>query len=268
VPNKLYVDLGLSSLNTSQFLKLDGSTPMTGGLIMGGNYINGLPTAINPSDATNKSYVDAGDAAVVTQMQNADALRLLKSGDTMTGTLNMTGNTILNLSTTTLATSAVNKAQMDTADAVVVTQMQTADNLRLLKAGDTMTGNLNMNGNNINNINNLASATSTYLHLLLGTTIIMQLTPEQVIFKTPILINNIAVGGTGIYMAGTKIANLSDATNPQDAINKQQMDNADNLRLLKGGDTMSGGLNMGGNIITNLPYPSSDTTHRWAHVVA
>ena len=59
-------------------------------------------------------------------------------------------------------------------------------------------------------------------------------------------------------MAGTKIANISNGTNPQDAINKQQMDDADNLRVSKAGDTMTGGLNMGGNIITNLPYPSSD----------
>ncbi len=109
--------------------------------------------------------------------------------------------------------------------------MDNSDNLRLLKSGGKMTGLLDMSGNNIININNLASATSTYLNLLIGNTIFIQLTPEQVIFRAPILIFGIVNGGTGIYMAGTKIANLSNGTNPQDGVNKQQMDDADNLRL-------------------------------------
>jgi len=228
----------LQMVNADNLRLLKSGDTMTGILDMSANRIIKLATGVDDTDCINKL-----------QMVNADNLRLLKSGDTMTGILDMSANRIIKLATGVDDTDCINKLQM-----------VNADNLRLLKAGDTMTGNLNMNQNNIININNLASATSTYLHLLIGNTILMQLTPEQVIFRAPILINNIASGGTGIYMAGTKIANLSDATNPQDAINKQQMDTADNLRLLKGGDTMSGGLNMGGNIITNLPYPSSDTT--------
>jgi hypothetical protein len=226
------------SLTSGRTLFTDGLKISNIGIDMSGNSITNLSAGVSDTDCVNKL-----------QMVNADNLRLLKSGDTMTGILDLSANRIIKLATGIDDTDCVNKLQM-----------VNADNLRLLKAGDTMTGHLNMNQNNIININNLASATSTYLHLLIGNTILMQLTPEQVVFKAPILINGIASGGTGIYMAGTKIANLSDATNPQDAITKQQMDNADNLRLLKGGDTMSGGLNMGGNIITNLPYPSSDPT--------
>jgi hypothetical protein len=228
----------LQMVNADNLRLLKSGDTMTGILDMSANRIIKLATGIDDTDCVNKL-----------QMNNADNLRLLKSGDTMTGILDLSGNRIIKLATGVDDTDCVNKLQMNN-----------ADNLRLLKSGGTMSGNLDMSGNNIININNLASATSTYLHLLIGNTILIQLTPEQVVFKAPILINGIASGGTGIYMAGTKIANLSDATNPQDAINKQQMDNADNLRLLKGGDTMSGGLNMGGNIITNLPYPSSDIT--------
>lgn len=280
VVNKNYVDDALN--NNSRFLRVDGTNQMNANLNVGNKYIYNLLDPSGNQDASTKFYTDTADnlrllksGGIMTgildlsgnriiklatgvddtdcinklQMVNADNLRLLKSGDTMTGILDLSANRIIKLATGIDDTDGINKLQM-----------VNADNLRLLKSGDTMTGNLDMSGNNIININNLASATSSYLHLLIGNTIFIQLTPEQVIFRAPILINNIAVGGTGIYMAGTKIANLSNGTNPQDAINKQQMDDGDNLRLLKGGDTMTGGLNMGGNIITNLPYPSSDTT--------
>ena len=229
VVNKNYVDDALN--NNSRFLRVDGTNKMNANLNVGDKYIYNLLDPSGNQDASTKFYTDT-----------ADNLRLLKSGGIMTGILDLSGNRIIKLATGVDDTDCINKLQM-----------VNADNLRLLKSGDTMTGNLDMSGNNIININNLASKTSTYLHLLLGSTIIMQLTPEQVVFKTPILINGIASGLTGIYMAGTKIANLSNGTNPQDAINKQQMDDADNLRLkLDGSTPMTNNLDMSGNMISNL----------------
>ena len=236
VVNKTFVDDALN--NSSKFLRVDGTNKMNANLNAGTNHIYNVLDPTNDQHATTKFYTDT-----------ADNLRLSKSGGVMTGTLDMSGNSIINLPAGNTNTDAVNKGQMDT-----------ADNLRLLKSGGIMTGDLDMSGNNIININNLASKTATYLHLLLGSTIIMQLTPEQVIFKTPILINNIAVGGTGIYMAGTKIANLSNGTNPQDAINKQQMDDADNLRFrIDGSSAMIGNINCNGNNITNVGSIQSQT---------
>jgi hypothetical protein len=224
---------------------LKSGDTMTGTLNMGPttqNKIINLLAGTNSLDCVNKS-----------QMDTADNLRLLKSGDTMTGTLNMgptTQNKIINLLAGTNSLDGVNKSQMDT-----------ADNLRLSKSGGVMTGDLDMSGNSIININNLASKTGTYLNLLLGTANIIQLTPAQVIFKAPILIFGIADGGTGIYMAGTKIDNLSTGTNPQDAVNKEQMDNADNLRLkLDGTSIMVGQLNMNANTLNNCPNLNAGTT--------
>ena len=60
--NKIYVDSEISKLptiDTTPYLKKDGSIPMTGNLQMNGNHISGLTDLPNSDDqATNKQYVD------------------------------------------------------------------------------------------------------------------------------------------------------------------------------------------------------------------
>ena len=295
IPNKLYVDLGLSSLNTSQFLKLSGGT-MIGGIIMANNYITGLPAPINPSDAINKTYADnnddlrlkldgstpmtgslnmggkiitgipyptitstSSDAVNKDYVDINDALRLFKSGDTMTGSLNMTGNTILNLSTTTIATSAVNKGQMDT-----------ADNLRLKLDGTTpMTGALNMNSYTINNVPILQAGTTLSLNILTAT--IMQIQAAQVIMNMPISVSStIGLGNVGIDMNSTKITNVYSLTSyannnlifnylsgiyvlPKITLTSTTTKITDGLLI------NSGGIDMSSNSITNIVNISSPT---------
>ena len=60
--NKIYVDSEISKLptiDTTPYLKKDGSIPMTGNLQTNGNHISGLTDLPNSDDqATNKQYVD------------------------------------------------------------------------------------------------------------------------------------------------------------------------------------------------------------------
>ena len=58
--NKKYVDdiLLLSSVTMSNYLKKDGSTPLTGNLNLNSKKITNLSTPTSDADATNKEYVD------------------------------------------------------------------------------------------------------------------------------------------------------------------------------------------------------------------
>ena len=75
----------------------------------------------------NKTYID-----------NADALKVAKAGDTMSGALAMGTNKITGLGNPTNAQDATTKTYVDAADA-----------LKVAKAGDTMSGNLAMGGNKV-----------------------------------------------------------------------------------------------------------------------
>jgi hypothetical protein len=116
-----------------------------------------------------------------------------------------------------------------------------------------------MNNTKILSCNSIAgnSNTDLILNYLSNATILpkISLTSGQTLITDGLKISN-----SNIDLSGNRIIKLATGVDDTDCVNKLQMSNADNLRLLKGGDTMSGGLNMGGNIITNLPYPSSDIT--------
>ena len=79
---------------------------MTGAIAMGTNKVTGLGAPTAGTDATTKTYVDAGDA-----------LQVLKAGDTMSGVLAMGANKITGLADPTAAQDAVTKAYVDTTNA-------------------------------------------------------------------------------------------------------------------------------------------------------
>ena len=93
----------------------------------------------------NKTYIDA-----------ADALKVNKSGDTMSGALAMGTNKITGLGNPTNAQDAATKTYVDAADA-----------LKVNKAGDSMTGNLAMGGNKVTGLGtptaNADAATKNYV---------------------------------------------------------------------------------------------------------
>jgi len=80
----------------------DAKTNFYQDVLMNSNYIANLHDPANAQDAATKNYVDT-----------YDNLRMLKSGDTMSGALNMNNNSITNLSNPTNNGDAVNKSYVD-----------------------------------------------------------------------------------------------------------------------------------------------------------
>lgn len=144
-------------------LPLAGGT-MSGNIDMDGNEINNL-NAVRTDELTNRAGtsglgfdgdnitfgtgrftylqapVNGGDAANKTYVDNQDALKLSKSGDTMSGNLDMDSNSITNLLAPTNDGDAANKLYADN-----------ASNDKLPLAGGTMSGAIDMGTNNITNV--------------------------------------------------------------------------------------------------------------------
>ncbi len=90
--------LSLGDADT-RFVFVSGDT-MTGNLSMGGFGVTNLRTPISSSEATRKDYVDSGLAGKVS-----------KSGDSMSGDLNMVQNDINNIGTTRTGNLILNGVQ-------------------------------------------------------------------------------------------------------------------------------------------------------------
>jgi len=134
-------------------LNMDASTTAT---------ITGLSTPVNSTDAATKGFVDTSIANLVdsapgtldtlnelaaalgddpnfaTSIASSLGTKLTLTGGSMTGTLHMGGNTILNIASASTTSGVVNKGQMETQDA-----------LKLSLSGGTMSGNINMGSNRI-----------------------------------------------------------------------------------------------------------------------
>jgi hypothetical protein len=114
--------------------------------------INNKAVKINDPLYANKTYIDA-----------ADALKVNKSGDTMSGALAMGTNKITGLGNPTNAQDAATKTYVDAADA-----------LKVNKAGDTMSGNLAMGGNKVTGLGapaaNADAVTKSYVDGYINTT--------------------------------------------------------------------------------------------------
>ena len=142
VATKNYVDTNSSSDKVSK-----SGDNMTGELLMGGNLIKGLPIASPPT-----TYV--GDEATswaqtVGLVQDAAKILVDKSGDTMTGGLDMSGNRVMNVPYTPANTSdAVNDAY------VIQGDLDVEQNTVLRNGTQAMTGNLDMGVHFINNLPN------------------------------------------------------------------------------------------------------------------
>jgi len=145
-------------------LNMDAATTAT---------ITGLSTPVNSTDAASKSYVDSEISALVSSApallntlgELADALnddadfantmtsvlatKLTLTGGSMTGTLHMGGNTILNIASASTTSGVVNKGQMETQDA-----------LKLSLSGGTMASDIAMGGNRITGLNETPTASS------------------------------------------------------------------------------------------------------------
>ena len=107
--NKNYVDGEITKIDTSSFVKLDGSRAMTGNLDMGDHSIQKVGEPVNSDDVATKNYVDGEIGYISTPFLKLDGTRA------MTGVLNMNDHKISNLKMPELNTDAANKQYIDEA---------------------------------------------------------------------------------------------------------------------------------------------------------
>ena len=136
--NKKYVDDEITKIqptDTSPFLKLDGTRPMTGNLDMDNHLIQKAGEPFKSDDVATKNYVDTEIGFISIPFLKLDGTR------PMTGNLNMDGHKISNLKMPEFYTDAANKQYIDTSP--------------FLKLDGTrpMTGDLDMDSHKITNLN-------------------------------------------------------------------------------------------------------------------
>ena len=142
VTNKGYCDYN--------FLNRQKGGVLMGPLSMNRNDLTGIPdTPKFGYSAVNKNYVDG-------EITKIDTTQFVKKvGDTMTGVLNMNGNTIKNIKLDDKDdTSAVPLSEIKKNFTTVIGELTRIDNTFLKKDGTiSMTGNLDMNTHKIENLN-------------------------------------------------------------------------------------------------------------------
>jgi hypothetical protein len=218
-----------NAVTVSQTLLRNGVNPMTGALDMNTiNKIINLATPTLGTDAATKTYVDDRDAAVTNNS-------VQKTGSIMSGTL-----TINNIQTCLQAT-------------------HTASGLFMrLEGGSSSTPNvtiIEMTAGLYGGIDFHDYAGAILGHIRYDT----QNTPDQIDFKigaiSPLKLREASVIiSQPLAMSTKRITGLQAATATDHAVNKGQMDTADDLRLKHDGSVaMTGALNMGtAHKITNL----------------
>lgn len=146
--HKLYVWTGA----TWSEIVLVGSA-LTGDLNMGTYRIINLSAPIAATDATTKQYVDVAIATLSGNVSNSgyavDSAVVHKAGDTMTGALILSGNPSNSL-------GAATKQYVDSTVAALGSSVSGSgyalDSAVVHKAGDTMSGVLNLGGHKITNM--------------------------------------------------------------------------------------------------------------------
>ena len=172
----------------SNFLRRDGTNTATGSIDMTWNTLTHVGNPVNAQDIATKHYVDG---------------KVSKSGDTMTGNLDLSGNRVMNVPFSPTDTSdAVNAAYVVRGDLDVEQKTVLRDGTQ------AMTGNLDMDNHYINNLPNPVhdqdAVTKTYADTKMSRS-----------------------GGTmmgDIQMTDNRITGLSDPVNNQDAATKWYVD--------------------------------------------
>ena len=199
----------------------------------GGLKLNNSATQSN--DAVNKGYVDAADTALqeqidantqdITELKNdpatktyidqQDALKVNKAGDTMTGALVLSGNPVANL-------DAAPKQYVDTA--VSTHANDTA--LHMTAAQNTFL--------------DAVTVTAAEVNRLTGVTANVQTQIDGKVAKS------------GDTMTGALNLPVAAPVNPTEATHKKYVDDADALAVKKAGDTMTGFLTLSAAPTSNL----------------
>ena len=199
---------------------------LSGDLSLDGHRLKQIPH--EPTDTTDgaaASFVIAGDIAV------KDAAVLRSGVQTMTGNLELDSHYIKNV---------VDPANQQ--DAATKSYVDNQNGLRVLKTGDTMTGDLDMSGK-----------------LVRGLPTVYPPTPPMYTG------NEVVSWDQAVALAQDTVKNLVDPVLPQNAATKNYVDLRDNMRLFVGGGTIMGDIQMTDHHITGLADPSEnqDAATKW-----
>lgn len=217
--------------------------------------LSNLETVLDNEIETRQEKDAEHDAAI---QKNAEDIlaKVSKAGDTMTGNLNMGGNTVTGLKDPVAATDAVTLDYFNK-------NKEAGGGVYLEIAGGTMGGNINMSGNKIVNLPTPTGdndpATKAYT--------------DSKITEVNASIENIEnqLDGSNpmpgdMNMGDHKITGVADPTEPDDAANKNYVDNSiaeaiEEAPFIKpdGSTPFTGDINMGGHKVTNIGTPEADT---------
>jgi hypothetical protein len=132
-------------------------------------------------------------------------------------------------------------------DAATKTYVDTADALKVAKAGDTMSGALAMGTNKITGLGTPTVSTDAATKTYVDTADALKVAKAGDSMTGP------------LAMGTNKVTGMGNPTSAQDAATKTYVDTADALKLAKAGDSMTGALAMGTNKITGLGTPTVST---------
>jgi len=251
---------GIATTDNTKVLKA-GDT-MTGALNMSNVNVSLTGAAGNVvGQASMTASAFFGDGSHLTGVTGTDSTKVLKAGDTMTGALNMSN---VNVSLTGAAGNVVGQASMTASaffgDGSHLTGVLGTDNTKVLKAGDTMTGALNMNNVAINlsnaNGNLVGQSSITTTAGLFGNSLNLG---SGLIAASPtgISVVNLPQTFSGAGGTLTTVSSVTASAFFGDGSHLTGVAGTDNTKVLKAGDTMTGALNMT-NVNVNLTGASGN----------
>ena len=196
-------DTGVSlTYINNNYIRSDGTTPVSGSINMNGNTLYNVPDPVNPQDVATKEYADTTNKAFV----------LYEGKYLAVGDLSMGGRRLNDVSMPLENHQVSNKFYVDT-----VVEAATAGNKALRKLQDGIfqsNGNIDMNGNSIiglpNPIDRDAAANKNYVD------------NRGAITKLP---NGKFTVVSDIDFNGFSLKNIPDPIDVKDAVNKAYVDN-------------------------------------------
>ena len=195
-------DTGVSlTYINNNYIRSDGSTPVSGSINMNGNTLCNVPDPVNPQDVATKEYTDTTNKAFV----------LFEGKYLAVGDLSMGGRILNNVGMPIENHQASNKFYVDT-----VVETATAGDKALRKIQDgifSSTGDIDMNGKSIiglpNPIDRDAAANKNYVD------------NGGAITKLP---NGAFTAVSDIDFNGFSLKNIPDPIDGKDAVNKAYVD--------------------------------------------
>ncbi len=270
LPNTLDGINIISDEVSTNALLVDGSNFMLADLNMNFHNIKNLDAGIDGADAVNKSQLDS--KADTTYVNTQDNLRVLKTGDTMTGNLVMGSNYITSDVNPLQSIHLARKAYVDTkvpiSGGVDITGNIGFSNLyRIINLNDGFFSNDAATVGQVHLVsNNVSSASYIYSNSVSSSSFIFATTQSslKVSKSGDTMTGNLNMGS---YSVTTTANPTTFDTLTRKGYVDTEVNNFAAIKVSKSGDTMTGNLNMGSNSVTTTANPTTfDTLTRKGYV--